>query len=151
MSNKGINQSLATRRKISLENGKDKAKILSKIKQYTKDLKINQFPSITDAAIYSGISEKRLVIYEQSTPDNSDIREALDYIRDLQKSKLQLKGLDRTYDSKITTLLLKANHGLKEEPANLTQNNTFNVSPELLAKAIDISRKSPISKDLKEV
>lgn len=148
---KNQTMSLSARLKIGLDNAKNKAKIEVRIKEYINELKPTDFPSITDAAIYAGISENRLVVYEQSTPDDSTIRGALAYIRDLQKSKLQLKGLDRTYDSKITTLLLKANHGLKEEPANLTQNNTFNVSPELLAKAIDISRKTPISKDLKEI
>lgn len=85
------------------------------------------------------------MIYEATTPEDSEIREALDLIRDKQKSKLIKGGLNREYDSKIATLLLTANHNIRPEPTQLTQNNTFNVSPEILAEALTLSRKKPLS------
>jgi hypothetical protein len=45
-------------------------------------------------------------------------------------------------DSKLTGLLLKADHGLIEKPQQLTQNNYLNISPDLLAEAIELSRSS---------
>lgn len=140
MSSAGYNHSLEARHKIGLENQKDKAKILRKIKDYIKELKNSDFPSITKCAIYAGISEKRLVAYEITTEENSDIRLALDLIRDLQKASLMENGLRKIFDGRMSFGLLQANHGLRIEPTQLTQNNTFNVSPEILAKAIDISR-----------
>lgn len=149
MSNKGIPQTLATRRKISLANQKDRAFILEKIAYYVEMIQTPEwkstFPSVTSASILAGINEKNLIAYELTTPDGSDIRLLLDTIRDLQKERLMERGLNKLYDSKIVSLLLKAHHGLREEPTQLTQNNTFNVSPEILAEALQLSRqKKPL-------
>lgn len=140
MSNKGISQSLATRQKISLANTKDRTELLEKIGGYIDGLKDNQFPSITACALHAGIGEKALLAYELRTAENSDIRIMLDIIRDRQKEYLTINGLNKTNDSRMSILLLKANHGLKEEPTALTQNNSFNVSAEILAEALELSR-----------
>lgn len=141
MSNAGNKHTSIAKRKIGLANAKDRAKIDKLVSNYISTLKPQDFPSLTDAALYAGIAEKNLIAYEISTPDGSKIREALDEIRDRQKSFLMKNGLFRVTDSRITGLLLEANHGVKKDtPNNLTQNNIFNVSPEVLSEAISLSR-----------
>jgi plasmid replication initiation protein len=140
MSFKGHNHSLAVRTKISLDNQKNRTIIDNKVIDYINCIKKSDFPNLTDCAIHAGISEKRLIQYELTTGEDSTIRLALDLIRDLQKSSLMKNGLYKIFDNKITTLLLKANHGLREEPTHLEQNNIFNISPEILAEALEISR-----------
>lgn len=141
MSTKGNELSIITRHKIGLANQKDRTELHEKINSYIEGLKAVDFPSIVSASLYAGISEKTLLSYEARTAEDSDIRILLTHIRDLQKQYLIEKGLSRLIDGKLTGLLLRADHGLKDEPTNLTQNNTFNVSPELLAEAIELSKK----------
>jgi hypothetical protein len=50
-------------------------------------------------------------------------------------------GLSNKINGKLTGLLLSSEHQVNEKPQQLTQNNTFNISPELLAEAIELSRK----------
>lgn len=140
MSTKGLHQSLATRTKISLAIQKDRTIIDFWIADYIKRLQSGSFPTVTDCAIHAKISEKTLIMYELSTPENSEVRQALELIRDMQKSALIHGGLEGKYDSKITSLLLMVNHNMKPEAPSLTQNNTFNVSPEILAEAITLTR-----------
>lgn len=140
MSTKGKIMSLATRQKISLANTKDRTELLRKLKEYAESLGPADFPSITNAALYSGISENALLAWEARTEDNTEIRQILDFIRDRQKSDLFTKGLNKVYDSKLTGMLLAAHHNVREQPQSLVQNNTFNISPELLAEAIELTR-----------
>jgi hypothetical protein len=141
MSFKGQKQTSLTKYKIGLANQKDRAEIDKHIEEYINGVQEGDFPTITEASLHAHINEKNLIIYEEGSPDDSTIRRLLDTVRDLQKTALIKGGLSRKYDSKITTLLLKAHHGLKEEPTHLEQNNFFNgLSPELLSEAISISR-----------
>lgn len=141
MSNKGNHHTTLAKRKIGIANKKDRAKIDKGIEDYINRLTKAQFPSLTAAANYAGISEKRLILYEMSTEDDSKIRLLLDEVRDRQKTKLIENGLNRKYDSRITGMLLQAHHGLKPENPNLTQTNIFNVSPDILADALALSKK----------
>jgi hypothetical protein len=145
MSNKGISQSLETRKQISTSNTKDRTELLLRIKSYIVGLTNSDFPSLTRAAIQAGISEKALLALESRTEENSELRIMLDMIRDLSKASLMEGGLKKVYDARMSTFLLQANHQLKTDPPTLNQTNNFNVSPEILAEALDISRdkKSP--------
>jgi thiamine pyrophosphokinase len=146
MSNKGIPQTLATRQKISLANQKDRAKIDAKVKGYILSLILGDFPTLTDCAIHAGISEKTLIRYEITSPEDSDIREALDFIRDLSKSALIHGGLTRKFDARFSSFLLQASHNMNAQAPTLTQNNIFSgLTPELLAEALQLSReKKPL-------
>ncbi len=146
MSTKGLEVTLATRHKISLANKKDRAKINLKIKEYILSLTNNDLPQLTDAAIYAGISEKTLIRYEMSEDEDSEIRLLLDLIRDLQKSKLIENGLYKRYDSRLAGLLLERLHGMQPAPTALSQTNIFGLSPELLADAIEITKKKEKAK-----
>ena len=140
MSNKGTHLSTISRYKIAQSKIKDRTELLKKINEYILKLTSDDFPSITSASLHASISEKALLALELRTEENSDLRILLDVIRDKQKEYLMKNGLSRKTDSKLSIMLLKANHGLKEEPTNLTQNNSFNISPEILAEAIQLSR-----------
>lgn len=143
MSTKGLIQSIETRHKIGLANQKDRKIITEKIREYIINLKKGDFPSIVSASIYAGINEKNLINYEMQTEDGSEIRYYLDSIRDLQKEALLNKSLNREWDNRIATILLKSDHNVKEQPTNLTQNNIFSgLTPEILADAISLSRQS---------
>lgn len=150
MSTKGIIQSIETRHKIGLANQKDRQAINEKIREYIINLPKGQLPSIVSASLHAGINEKNLINYELSTPDNSEVRFYLNTIRDLAKEALLNNSLNKKWDSKTASLLLNAEHGLKETPTQLTQNNIFNgISPEILSEAMNLSR-SAKSKELKE-
>ena len=133
-------QTALTRYKISLAKTKDRTELLQNIIVYIDGLTEGDFPSITQCAISCSISEKALLAYEFRTPDNSDVRILLDIIRDRQKEALTTGGLTKKFDSKFAIFLLKVHHVMKEESPNLTQNNIFNVSPEILAEAIEMTR-----------
>lgn len=144
MSNKGVEQTSITKYKISDALQDNRKKILPKLLEYKKLLTDPEektiIPSIVSASLYAGISKKALIAWELTTAENSEVRQILDFIRDVEEKYLRENGLLGNTDSKLTTLLLKAEHGVQDQPQQLTQNNTFNVSPEILADAIEISR-----------
>lgn len=151
MSNKGIEQTSITKYKISDALQDNRKKILPKLLEYKKLLTDPEektiIPSIVSASLYAGISKKALIAWELTTAENSEVRQILDFIRDVEEKYLRENGLLGVTDSKLTTLLLKAEHGVQDQPQQLTQNNTFNVSPEILADAIELSRtKKPPTK-----
>lgn len=136
----GRQQTALTKYKIGLANTKDRTELVQKILDYVENIESGQFPSITKCALSCSISEKTLLSVELRSPDGSDIRVLLDIIRDKQKDALESGGLTKTFDPRFAAFLLKVHHNYREEPTTLTQNNTFNVSPELLAEAIEITR-----------
>lgn len=145
MSTKGITMALATRKKISLANTKDRAKIDQAIKDYILTLDINDIPLLTDAANHAGISEKTLIRYEMQTEDDSEIRTMLDFIRDMQKSRLIKGGLKRGLDGRLVALLLERTHGMRSDPQSLSQTNIFNgITPDILADALELTRNKAI-------
>lgn len=150
MSTKGKELSTTTRYKISLSKTKDRTETLEKLRGYISLLNDPKektlIPSIVSASLYAGISKKALLAWELTTAENSEVREILDFIRDIEEKYLRENGLLGLTDSKLTGLLLKADHGLQEKPTQLTQNNNFNISPDLLAEAIELSRKPKAKK-----
>ncbi len=144
MSNKGTPQSALTRAQISKSMSANRDVVLDKLKEYKsmliEDGLVKCMPSIVSASLYAGMSKKALLAWELTTEENSELRTILDFIRDLEELFLREQGLSGRIDSKLTTLLLKADHGITEKLPSLTQNNTFNISPELLAEALQLSR-----------
>ncbi len=144
MSNKGISQTTITKYKISDSMQANRTKILPKLREYRKILldpeQQNIIPSIVSASLYAGMSKKALLAWELTTAENSELRQLLDFVRDFEEKYLRDNGLMGKTDSKLTAMFLKADHGLQEKPPQLTQNNTFNVSPDILAEALELSR-----------
>ncbi len=146
MSNRNISQTSQTKLKISLANKKDHTILINSLEEYIAGLTPSDFPSIVSACLHANINEKAVLSYELRTSEDSDIRSLLDKIRMMQKKYLLDNGLSNKINGKLTGLLLSSDHGINDKPQNLTQNNTFNISPELLAEAIELSRtKKPSS------
>lgn len=151
MSTKGKTLSLATRQKISLEKQKDRREIIKNLKGYIsnliEDTDGKEIPSIVSASLYAGISKKALLTWELTTAEDSEVRQILDFIRDLEEQYLRNNSLKGKISGRMSSLFLKSEHGMQEKQPNLTQNNTFNVSPEILAEAIELSRTAPAKTD----
>lgn len=145
MSTKGKELSTETKYKISLAKQTNRTKIIPKLKEYISILidpnEKDQIPSIVSASLYAGIGKKALLAWELSTAENSEVRQILDFIRDLEEKFLRENGLLRKIDGKLTGRLLEAEHGVRTSPQQLTQNNFYSgLEPEILAEAIALSR-----------
>lgn len=99
------------------------------------------FPTIEHLAYDLGVGTRILYEWEKLY---SDFLQTMDMLRDAQRHLLISGGLTNKYNPRFASFLLKANHGFVDsKPAiNATQNNTFNVSPELLSEAISIVKKN---------
>lgn len=144
MSSKGNALTIESKYKISLARQGNRTEVLKRLKDYVQLLTdLNEktvMPSIVSASLYAGMSKKSLLQWELTTGENSELRQLLDFIRDIEEKYLRENGLLGLTDSKLTTLLLKAEHGLQDQPASLNQTNNFNVSADILAEALEISR-----------
>jgi len=144
MSTKGTKQTTITKFKISSALQSNRTKVLEKLKEYknmiVRDDTTLGFPSIVSACLYAGMSKRAVLQWELETAEDSELRQILEFIRDLEEMCLRNFGLSGVWDSKLVSRLLEAEHGIAPKPTQLTQNNTFNISPELLAEAIELSR-----------
>jgi len=144
MSTKGNELTIESKYQISKSKQSNRTKVIEKLKEYTELLydlsESGLIPSIVSASLFAGISKKALLQWELTTGENSEVRELLDFIRDVEEKYLREGGLLGITHSTLTIKLLEVDHGLISHPQNLIQNNTYNVSPELLAEAIELSR-----------
>lgn len=107
-----------------------------RVKKYTENcIKNEEFPTIEGAALGLGVSARTLYGWETEYPEFFQTMEAL---RDAQKHMLQAGGLTGKFNTRMAVFLLKASHGLSDNPPPIhaTQNNYMNISPELLADAL---------------
>ena len=95
-------------------------------------------PSIVGMCLHCGISRSRLYELLPSMPKVADI---VEYIEMLQEQFAINEGF-RGKASIFSMFMLKSKHNYHDSPQQLTQNNTFNVSPDLLADALAIMNKS---------
>ena len=111
-----------------------------RVMRYTKKCQQNkEFPTIEQLAAELAIGTRTLYTWEA---EYSELRHALEVLRDAQRDLLIRGGLSNKYNARFTEFLLKVNHGMydKQPTVHATQNNTFNVSPELMADAIALVR-----------
>ena len=101
--------------------------------------KTEEFPTIEHLASSLGIGTRTLYTWET---EYSEFQQTMDMLRDAQRHMLISGGLTNKYNSRFASFLLKANHGMTDTKplVQATQNNNYNISPELLAEAIDIMR-----------
>jgi len=100
-----------------------------------------EFPTIEHLASYLGIGTRTLYAWEQ---EYSEFQQTMDLLRDAQRHLLISGGLTNKYNARFASFLLKANHGMQDKQplVHATQNNNFNVPPELMADAIKLVRES---------
>lgn len=111
-----------------------------RVMHYTKKCLENaDFPTIEQLASELGIGTRTIYAWEEAY---SDFQHALGILRDAQRDLLIRGGLTNKYNARFASFLLKANHGMQDKQplVHATQNNTYNVAPELLAEAIRLTR-----------
>lgn len=111
-------------------------RVIGYIKKCTQD---NDFPTIEHLASVLGVGTRTLYAWEQM---HSEFQHTMDMLRDAQRDLLIRGGLTNKFNSRFASFLLKANHGMQDKQplVHATQNNNFNVSPELMAEAIKLTR-----------
>ena len=107
---------------------------------YTKScLENGTFPTIEGLATHLGVGTRTIYDWELEHPDFS---QTIDQLRDTQKQLLITNGLAGSYNTRFAMFLLKANHNMSEKDPliSATQNSYMNISPDLLADALQLMR-----------
>jgi len=115
-------------------------KLISRVTEYTKKcLKEGIFPTIEGLAPKLKIGTRSIYEWEKLYPDFS---QTIDNLRDTQRELLITNGLKGSYNTRFSMFLLKANHGMteKEPLVEATQYNNMNISPDLMADAMELMR-----------
>ncbi len=96
-----------------------------------------EFPTIEHLASHLGLGTRTLYAWEQ---EYFEFQQTMDILRDAQRHLLISGGLTNKYIARFASFLIKANHGMSDAKhlVHATQNNNFNVSPELIADALKI-------------
>ncbi|PIQ80576.1 MAG: hypothetical protein COV78_04835 [Candidatus Pacebacteria bacterium CG11_big_fil_rev_8_21_14_0_20_34_55] len=114
------------------------SKLPANVTTYTKDCLSNDvFPTIEGLATHLGVGTRTIYDWEAEYPDFS---QTIDQLRDTQRQLLITNGLTGSYNTRFAMFLLKANHGMSEKDPLITatQNSYMNISPDLLADALEI-------------
>lgn len=136
--------SLTTRQKISLSKTKHTiVSLTNSASEYVENYlnapkEEKRVPSIVGFCLHAGISRSRFYELAQA---NTEVADILEYLSMLQEELALSGGMTNRTNPIFSMFLLKSKHGYQDTQANLTQNNTFNVSPELLADAFELMRK----------
>ena len=93
-----------------------------------------QLPTVTKACEGLAISPKSINHYRIKFPEVDDIVERLEA---KQEEYLIQKGLHNKVNSQFAQFLLKTKHNYNDQPPQLNQTNNFNITPELLKKALE--------------
>ncbi|MBP9781076.1 hypothetical protein KBC89_00280 [Candidatus Woesebacteria bacterium] len=116
------------------------ASVPKSLRKYTTECLLKgDFPTIEGFSAYLGVGTRTLYDWQLEYPDFS---QTMNELRDTQKHHLISKGLTGGYNTRFAMFLLRANHGMSEKNAlvEATQNNYMNISPELLADALEIMK-----------
>jgi len=142
--------SVTTREKISLAKTKfTKEHLINAGVAYvdritTADPEDKLVPSIVGYCLEVGIGRTRLWELSQQWEEVANI---IEYIGMLQEELALSGGLTGRTSSVFSMFLLKSKHNYQDTQAQLTQNNTFNISPDLLADALAIMKKTANDKE----
>jgi deoxyribodipyrimidine photolyase len=131
MSNAGNTHTLATKAKISQKLTQYKIDdLIQHTQSYIEQIKQNPqtLPSIAQLSTIIGCNKTLLL--EKST-NSPKLASLLQEIETLQETYLLDRG-NSAKNPNFQIFLLKTKHNYKEQPNNLTQNNTFQISPDLL-------------------
>lgn len=109
------------------------------------DLCVNdptKLPTLTDLSQVMGVT----LSYLHKCREEKEIDEVLTKLHEMQEDRLIINGLKNRYNANFVMFMLKAKHGYKEQANNLTQNNNFTVSKDLIADALEFAKKNKSSK-----
>ena len=109
-----------------------------RVTHYTSDcLQKGIFPTFEGLATFLGVGTRTLYDWEL---EHTDFLQTMDKVRDTQKQLLITNGLTGSYNTRFAMFLLKANHGMSEKDPLITatQNSYMNISPDLLADALEL-------------
>lgn len=141
MSSKGITHSPATRLKQSLANRKlTNTEQIKRAQEYISYCEANPKHLPNDASFALALSLTSNALLE-AVSYNPELVQYLDQVHTKQRVYLLTRGIEGKTQPAITALLLKSKHGYQENPANLTQNNYMNVSPDVLKTALELMKK----------
>ena len=136
---KSTPQSLATRQKIALKKQKiSNADLIQAATDYLNKYAQSSagFPTIAELARHIGITQSTLKDRATTLPDLTRI---IEIIRDRQEHLLIRGGLNGSYNSNFAQFLLKSKHNYADLPTQLTQNNNFTISADVLAEALKLT------------
>lgn len=130
-----------TREKISLSKTKiTKAHLMSSAVEYLNEIlnappEDKRLPTVAGFCLAAGISRSRL--YELGSVPG-EVADIIEYIGLLQEDRALTGGMNGKTHPIFSMFLLKSKHGYTDSAPTLNQTNNFNVTPELLADAIQI-------------
>lgn len=108
------------------------------VRKYTNDCsKKGIFPTFEGLATFLGVGTRTLYDWEL---EHADFSQTMEMVRDTQRQLLITNGLTGQYNTRFAMFLLKANHGMSEKDPliSATQNSYMNISPDLLADALEL-------------
>lgn len=142
MSTKGKQLSTTTRGKISLLKTKHtKADLMKAGERYFQHLEANpkELPTLAGYCLEAGIHPTNLRDYAVKFPEVDQVAQTLAL---LQEQYCLVNGITNKANPIFSMFLLKAKHNFKDSPQQLTQNNSFNISPDLLADALQLMKEN---------
>jgi hypothetical protein len=138
MSNKGNKLSNTTKNKIGLARQEvSKSHLIQSGKTYLAKLESNPqlLPTLSGYCLAANIHRSTLLEHSVNIPEVAAIVETIEA---LQEDYLLTNGIIGKANPIFSIFLLKSKHQYKDQPQQLTQNNTFNISPDLLADALKL-------------
>lgn len=129
-----------TREKIALANTDIKiSDLITSADTYNAYLFSNpkELPTIQGFCLVAGISPSYLYQLAETNPEVADI---IELIKVKQEQYCLTNGITGRANPIFSMFLLKSKHRYHDSPQQLTQNNSFNVSPDILADAIKLMR-----------
>jgi hypothetical protein len=136
MSTHGIQPSQATRLKIS-KNRREftAAHLTNSYNVYLEQLQADPTlaPTLTGLCLAIGCSIHSLPELREK---HIQLDQAAQHIETLQEHYLVTRGLTNKANPQLVKFLLQSKHKYNDQPQQLTQNNNFNISPDLLKTAL---------------
>jgi hypothetical protein len=136
MSTKGIQSTDTT--KLAISRSKKKIAIpnlVNSYNEYLQALQVDQslLPSITSFALFANVNRQYLLELAQTNPEVTDI---IEDITTRQENYCLQNGITNKANSTMAIFILKSKHNFRDQNPQLTQNNNFNISPDILKQAL---------------
>jgi hypothetical protein len=141
MSTKGTQLTTQTKQAISQAKTKiTREHLLESANIYLERLASDntELPTLQGYCLEANIHPTNIQDYALKYPE---VNQVINKITMLQEQYLLTRGITSKANPVFSIFLLKSKHNYLDTPQQLTQNNTFNISPDLLADALQIMNK----------